>query len=319
MSEPELLIAREQVRAGLRGAVRRGEVERIRRGAYRRSPDDGPDRATGRDRWTALRGLHVDRARAVAAQLSSSHWFSHETAAVLHGLPVWRLPHQVHLVQHYRASARAAPDLRRHALPVEPGHGCERSGLAVTSLARTVADCVTTLPSLDGLVVADAGLRAGADPAEVARIVDDRYRGRARGLLVLELADAGAESAWETWVRYVAHWAGLPRPRTQVPVTTRRGRYRIDVGWEEHGVLVEFDGLVKYRDGALGDAHDADEARIAEKLRQDAVAEAVGVGLLRVTARDARDPQAVADRMLARFPAEIRRRACRNPLLPRPR
>jgi hypothetical protein len=329
----EILIARENVAAELRSAARRGEVERIRPGAYRRRTDDddggggsGVGNARGArdgggllDQWERARDLHVDRARAVHGQLDGPHWFSHETAALLHGLPVWRLPRQVHLVQGYRASSRAASDLHRHVLEVPEAHRLSSQGLPLTGLARTVADCVTTLPALDGLVVADAALRRGLVLGEAVDVIEGRYRGRARGLLVLELADDGAESAWESWLRYLAHWAGLPRPQTQVPVVTRRGTFRVDMGWEELGVLAEFDGLVKYRAGAFGPGYDADEARIAEKVRHDAIVEATGVGLLRVTSRDAQDPQAVADRLLARFPADVRGRARQNPLLPRPR
>ncbi|WP_402463742.1 hypothetical protein [Isoptericola aurantiacus] len=316
MSESEILLAGDHARSMLRSAERRGEVERLRRGAYRRVPDAG---VSSTDRWSSARRRHVDRARAAHAQLRRPHWFSHDTAAVLLGLPVWRLPDPVHLTQHYRASSRAARDLRRHVLPVADHHRDLALGLPVTTLERTVADCVTTLPALDGLVIADAALRSGLDLEATRRLVESRYRGGARGSRVLELADAGAESAWESWLRYVGWWAGLPRPRTQHPVRTRLGSFRVDLGWPEHQVLVEFDGLVKYRRGALGPDHDPDAARIAEKRREDAITEATGVRLLRVTSMDARDPQSVADRLVARFPPEVRRGARRDPLLARPR
>ncbi len=312
----EILVAREHLPTALRTARRAGEIERIRRGAYRVVPDDG---SRGPDRWSAARWLQVDRARALGRQLRSAHWFSHQTAAMLHGLPLWRLPSQTHVLQTYRASSRAARDVRRHFVEGRPADGCEVLGLPVTTLERTVADCATTLPPLDALVVADAAVARGLDRDRTAKLVASRARGGRRALLVLELADPGAESPWESWLRYVAHWAGLPHPRTQVPVRTAIGRFRVDLGWEDHRVLAEFDGLVKYRTGALGTDHDPDRARIDEKRRSDAITESTGIQPLHVTSKDAPDPQGVADRLLARFPADVRRAARKNPLLPRPR
>ena len=312
----EILVAREHLPTALRTARRAGEIERIRRGAYRVVPDDGSRRP---DTWSAARRLQVDRARALGRQLRTAHWFSHQTAAMLHGLPLWRLPSETHLLQTYRASSRAAADVRRHFVEVRPSDGGEVLGLPVTTLERTVADCATTLPPLDALVVADAALARGLDRDRTVQLVRMRSRGVRRALLLLDLADPGAESPWESWLRYVGHWAGLPRPRTQVPVSTALGDFRVDLGWEAHGVLAEFDGLVKYRAGALGPDHDPDRARIAEKRRSDAIAESTGTRPLHVTSRDAPDPQAVADRLVARFPADVRRAARRKPLLPRPR
>ncbi|NOV98744.1 hypothetical protein [Isoptericola halotolerans] len=337
MSTSEILVARDHDAALLRAARRRGEIERVRRGAYRAVPDggtrpgdvppgggdglDGRGAAGGRSYragWSAARGLALDRARAVSAQLRAVHWCSHATAAMLHDLPLWRLPSAVHLVQGYRASSRAAVDVRRHLLEVPPEHRTRVLDLPATTLARTVADCVTTLPPLEGLVVADAALARGLDAEESVAIVQGRRQGRRRGLLVLGLADPGAESPWETWLRYVAHWTGLPRPRTQVPVETRLGRHRVDLGWPDHGVLAEFDGLVKYRAGAFGEAYDPERALVAEKRREDAIAEQTGCRPLRVTSKDAARPESVSHRLLARFPADVRRAVRRPALLTRP-
>lgn len=317
VSSTEILIARDHDPYELRVRHRDGGLERLRRGAYRTVADDVPPSARGRT--SVARQREIDRARAVHAQLRAAHWFSHGTAAVLHRLAVWRIPDAVHVVQNYRASSRAAADVRRHILPVPPEHRDAVDGLPVTSLERTVADCVTTMPALDGLVITDSARRRGLDLDEARRIVKSRYRGQARGLLVLELSDAGAESPWESWLRYVGHWVGLPRPVTQVSVATRLGRFRVDLGWPKHRVLAEFDGLVKYRDGGLGDEHDPDQVRIDEKRREDAITERTGIVLVRFTSKDAPRPEEVAQRLAARFPAEVRRAARKNPLLTRPR
>ncbi len=61
---------------------------------------------------------------------------------------------------------------------------------------------------------------------------------------VLELADNGAESPQETKVRLVLIRGGLPRPVTQIPIRDARGRIvrRIDMGWPQSKVGVEYDG-----------------------------------------------------------------------------
>ncbi|MFI2103171.1 hypothetical protein ACH436_07760 [Isoptericola sp. NPDC019693] len=83
-------------------------------------------------------------------------------------------------------------------------------------------------------------------------------------------------------------------------------------------MLAEFDGRIKYRDGAFGPGYDAERALFEEKVREDAIVEHLGIRPLRFVARDARDPDGVARRLLARFPAEVRRAARVNPLLPPP-
>ena len=110
---------------------------------------------------------------------------------------------------------------------------------------------------------------------------------------VVEVADGGAESPGESAVRFVLLRYGLPAPQTQVPVRTRLGAFRADMGWEAWRLLVEFDGLVKYRELAGGDP-----ARVlyAEKRRQEAMEEE-GWRVLRVTTPDLRDGAGIVERV----------------------
>jgi hypothetical protein len=183
-----------------------------------------------------------------------------------------------------------------------------------------VVDCLTTVHPLEGLVVADWAVARGLRLPDAAAVLDARTKrnGRARARLLLDRADAGAESPWESWLRYVALRAGLPRPRTQYPIDTQIGKVFVDVAWPEHGVLAEFDGLVKYVDGSFGKDYDARRALFEEKVREDAIVEATGIRPVRFVARQAPDPDAVAARLLARFPKSVRDTARVNPLLPPP-
>ncbi|MEU2201509.1 hypothetical protein [Isoptericola sp. NPDC019482] len=301
-----LLIARHHDPAELRRATAAREMERVRRGAYR------APRAAALDPHAHAR----DHLAAVHRQLDAEHVLSHESAALVWGVPLWQTPTTTHVLQRSGASTRSARDIvRRRGLPER---WVERGGLPITDLTRTVVDCVTTMHPLGGLVVADWALGQGLDRDEAIRQLAERRRGVRRARLVLELAEERVDPPWETWLRYVAVRAGLPRPVTQFRVDTHAGRYEIDVVWLEHRVLAEFDGRIKYRDGAFGAGYDAERALFEEKVREDAITEHLGVRPLRFVARDARNPDQVARRLLARFPEEVRRAARRHPLLPPP-
>ncbi|MCA5892918.1 hypothetical protein LEP48_06060 [Isoptericola sp. NEAU-Y5] len=305
-----LLISREHDRAALRRAMADGALERVRRGAYRPSDGDPP-------RGRAHR-LALDHVRATHQQLGARHVFSHVSAALVRGVPLWSAPTTTHLLQRSSASSRSARDIVRHR--GLPDRWVEVDGLPVTDLVRTVVDCVTTLHPLEGLVVADWALAHGLDRDEaVAAVLARRRRnGRARGLLVLRSADGGAMPPWETWLRYLVLRLGLPRPETQFEVRTPVGKYFVDLAWVEHRVLAEFDGRIKYRDGEFGPGYDAERALFDEKVREDAITEHLGVRPRRFVARDAVDPRRSAERLLALFPPDVRRAARVNPLLPLP-
>jgi hypothetical protein len=280
---PEILLARDHDHATVRRALAAREIERLRRGAY-----VGVDPAQARLHPAERARRRAERAVvAVHRQLTARHVVSHESAALLHGAPAWRVPRAVHVIQGYGAKAGAAPDIVRHRSTLSDGEVVLLGDVPVTSVVRTVLDCVSTLPPLDGLVLADWALAQGIRREDLVAALDARTdrRHRRRARLVLELADGGAQSPWETRTRYVLLRAGFPRPRTQVPVVTRLGTFHADLGWDEWGPLVEFDGFVKYQDGVLSPGYDADAARFDEKRRDDAI-RAAGRRLLRITARD---------------------------------
>ena len=313
--EPEtpLHLAREHLPEEVRRRLAAGEWERVRRGTYRDTPP--PDVPP----VVAARTLAVARARAVALGLGADPVVSHASAALLHGLPLWELPTTTHVVQPYRRSGSAALDVTRHVGDIGVEDRTTVLGVTTTSLARTVADCLRTMPALDGLVVADAALARGVRRSDVAAVLDRRPGGRGsrRSRHVLELADPGAESARESWLRYVLLRTGLPRPETQVPLRTEAGPVRVDLGWTRWRLLLEFDGLVKYRTGPSGLAPREDPGRVLvrEKLRQEAI-ERTGHRVLRVTSRDR--PSHVVARVLRHVPPDVVRGLRPDPYLPPP-
>jgi very-short-patch-repair endonuclease len=90
----------------------------------------------------------------------------------------------------------------------------------------------------------------------------------------LALVDGGAESPKETELRLLLVRDGLPRPTTQIKV----GRRRVDMGWPECQVGVEYDG----------EQHWTDPRRHAEDIERLEFLAGQGWLIIRVSARQLR-------------------------------
>ena len=226
---------------------------------------------------------------------------SHQSAALLWGLPLIGDGSTVHVVQAV-PSGRCSPDTRRHRHLLLDSEIVEVDGRRLTSLARTVADCASMLPPQDGLVLADAALRRGLVREECMELLRARvgHRGVRRATTVVELADDGAESPGESRLRHMVLRAGLPVPRTQVLVETREGPAWGDVGWPQWRLIAEYDGVAKYTAGST-----AAEAVLKERRREIAI-ERAGWRVVRATAADLRRPEALLAEILQRAPAGAR-------------
>ncbi|SKC35019.1 Transcriptional regulator, AbiEi antitoxin, Type IV TA system [Krasilnikoviella flava] len=270
----------------------RGELVRVRRGQY-----TGPassDGGVARQREQRVLALVA----ATAATLRTAYCFSHETAALLHGLWVYRLAEEVHVSQGWKPKVRRGSGSPVHRHPVDlpaKDRTVVPAGLPVSTLERTMVDCARWLPGERALVVADSAFRAGAD-RRVAEAVLAEAAGKPgvrQARRIVELADARSESVGETRLRWLLDAAGLEPPDLAVAVDTWRGTVWIDLGWPGLAVGIEFDGTVKYSGGEYGDPR---ERLLAEKRRHDALTEA-GWTLLHVTWEDLADP----DRLVARI------------------
>lgn len=139
----------------------------------------------------------------------------------------------------------------------------------MTSPARTAFD-LGRRPGLQTAVVRfDALARATGVTVNDVQLLTHAHRG-ARGIKqlrrVLLLADAGAESPQETRTRLLLIAGGLPRPQTQIVVLHEWGAVlaRIDMGWEEWRVGVEYDGAQHWTDSRIR-ANDIDRAAELER------------------------------------------------------
>lgn len=250
--------------------------------------------------WNELAPESRHRAEVVAADLSASQTrpvFSHASAAVLWGLPLYRVrPTRVHVT---------APPDRRHSTPgilrhegrVSDDDVVDLDGIRCTSLARTVVDLARTVVPEAALAVADAALaRVGGDPwqfddtAEQALLADlaDRVRHpRLRGIVqarrIVSLADGRAQLPLESVTRYRLHQLGFGRPRLQVPVDgPRGGRFWMDIAVDQSRTFVECDGRDKYLNDELRGDRSAEQVVLDEKIREDWVRGTTGWRVIRV-------------------------------------
>jgi very-short-patch-repair endonuclease len=128
-------------------------------------------------------------------------------------------------------------------------------GLPVTIPARTAFD-IGRRTGIDLAVERlDALMNATGIAVADIETIAARHRG-ARGLSqlakVLSFVDGGAESLWETRTRLIVVRAGLPTPQTQLVVRNRFGDFiaRLDMGWKNRKVGIEFDGAQHWTSAA---------------------------------------------------------------------
>lgn len=254
--------------------VAQGELRRLRKNCY-----------VAESHWAELSVLQRLALGAAAHHHSlvgiptNGHVYSHETAAVLHQLELWRPGIDVHVTQPTRTSnASHGSDVRNHCASFDDDDVVLLHGLPVTSLRRTTIDCARTLTVDQALIIADQGLRRGVSRATTLNDIEllGPVTGVARAREVLEAADAAAESPGETLARARIRRFGLPRPQAQLEVTTRLGRHRLDFGWPELRVGLEFDGRIKYFA-----VEPTDEVLYQERRRERALIEA-GWTILRI-------------------------------------
>lgn len=147
-----------------------------------------------------------------------------------------------------QASRQKTKGILLHSDELWDDEGCFIRGIPVTTPARTAFDLGRRRGLTTAVIRLDALMQAtNVKPPEVA-LIADRHRG-ARGTVQLRealgLADAGAESPQETRTRLVLTAAGLRPQRTQIEIFNRFGGYvhRIDMGWDDWQVGVEYDGI----------------------------------------------------------------------------
>lgn len=138
-----------------------------------------------------------------------------------------------------------------HSDTLAPGETKSIGEMTVTAPARTAFDVGRRLPFVDGIQRIDALMNAThVKVADIVAALHPGVRGLAQLYRILTFVDGGAESPYESLTRLVLMQAGLPPLETQIEVCDRYGAMfaRIDMGWREYSVGVEFDGAQHWTD-----------------------------------------------------------------------
>jgi hypothetical protein len=122
----------------------------------------------------------------------------------------------------------------------------EVEGVACTTSVRTALDLLRHLPPHLGLGYADAMAHAGLFPVTALVERAEGWRGGrniARARRLAALCEPLTESFGESWTRLRILDAGFPRPTAQVPLGEGRVEFRLDLGYPERRIAIEYDGL----------------------------------------------------------------------------
>lgn len=281
-------------------AVARGQLTRVRHGAYvRQAPADPIER-------------HRQLVAATLPRCASDSVLSHMSAAAVHGLPTWSDElGRVHLTRPGGGSGRRGAALHTHRAEIPADQVTVVDGLVVTDLTRTVADVARVSTYERGVVVGDAAMNRGLDLALLHEVLlqSPRRVGDPQARRVAAFIRPGAESGGESMSRIVLHRLGLATPTLQYEIcdpATGTVVARSDFAWPEFRTLGEFDGRLKYG-RFLRSGQTPGDVVFAEKVREDLLRE-LGWEVVRWIWDDLRHPEQIAARLERAF-ARGRRRA----------
>lgn len=239
--------------------LKAGRWSRVATGVYSLA---GWPESWRRSLWAAH--LHVSPASVV----------SHEAAAALHGLILFR-PGPVVVTVPHGDHERPMNEVRVHqSTDLVPAHVARIDGLPVTTVARTLLD-LAAVAGRDrlGRSLDDAHVSKLCPLSDVQNLYEELRRPGKRGMKRLGrlLAARGPgyvppESVLERRLHGVLDDPRLPKPRRQFPLPWRGpAEQRVDLAFPEHKVIVEADGR---RWHTRMDQMAADRRRDREALNQ---------------------------------------------------
>jgi hypothetical protein len=222
-----------------------------------------------------LRGVFVDstvtdstelRALAVAQVLPAGAAVVRRTAAWLFGVDALEpgrhcLPPPVECAVPVGVEPLCRPGIACYVSPLSSDDVVQVGGVPCTTPVRTSVDLLRTAAPHVGLAAADAlahlGL-VGVPDLLTALGAWEGYRGVVRARRLAALVEPATESPGESWLRLRIIDAGFPRPRVQIEIRTAEGRlvYRLDMGWPDRRLAVEYDGQ-DHHSSQSDRAHDA--------------------------------------------------------------
>lgn len=247
------------------------------------------DRSFWGVRAGSLQTSLIERCSLLQLRMPSNSFFSHTTAALIHGMPLpwflednpalhvsvpapWRAPHASGIVGH-RTGA--------------PASVVEHSGIRISSPERTWCDlgALLSVPNLvaagDFVINRHAPLASAEQLALALRTATNR-RGRRALEAALPRLDARSESPQESRLRLILQDAGIKVSRINHVVTDRFGEFvaRTDFHLDDLNVVLEYQG----------DYHRTTVGQWRADMTRRSKIEATGPRVMELNADDLRNP-----------------------------
>lgn len=240
------------------------------------------------DSWDAYVARPMARIRAAHLTLRIPHVFSHDSAAILHGVRLLRPQDSaVHITHGNVRGSRSRFGIEHHGAVVNPSRRGRVRGLDVLDVPRTVTDLAREHGYLSGLVAADGALHQGWGRSHLGAAAEE-MAGWPFSITVRAVvgdADGGSESVGETLMRDLVIGVLGHEAETQFPVLTRRGVRWCDLRVGRH--LFEFDGRIKYQSSEDGGVADRElEQVLWDERRREVDVTDEGFGMTRLTYAD---------------------------------
>lgn len=238
----------------------------------------------------ALPAEHQLYARGAALVIPPDGVLGGRSAACWFGAPFASVVDPVVVVVPPGTAWRGPKGVHAHRTALEPDEVIRVDDIPMTTPLRTAWEICTleTVPTavgiLDGMV--RAGYLSAADLASLAASMRGRWR-HSRAGVVVPLVDGRAQSPPESWVRVACVRAGLPAPTPQF-VVVENGVFlgQVDLAWPEARLVVEYEG-----------PHHFEQLQIARDDRRYGALVAAGWRVIRLSANDLRDLDAVIRRI----------------------
>jgi uncharacterized protein DUF559 len=267
--------------------------EALRRGDVTRNDLRTRYRAVYRDVYLPKDADVTAAAKARAAWLSTGATLAGVSAAAVWGTRWLDAGAPAEII---RADRHSQPDIVVHTYDLAADEVCPVRGMRVTTPARTAFDIGRRGPADQAIPILDALLNAtNVKPADVVALAAGHpgARGVRHLRAALELVDGGAESPQETRVRLTLVGAGLPKPETQIGFFDQYGHafIRVDMGWREWKVAVEYDGI----------QHWSDRYQRSWDIDRIAQLEVMGWTVVRVSAEMLSRPHIIIERVRAKL------------------
>ena len=286
--------------------VRDGQLVRKRHGTYATAEAV----ATGEKDNAHAHALAVRAALMVASAAGAVA--SHESAALIHGIPLLKEPSEG-LVSLTRPATvfrdRPLRGVRFYPARLPAGHVTMELEVPVTTITRTVIDLSRTRSFMDGVVAADYAIRKLRVSKSALSAVIGACRGwpgTDRARRVVDFSDGRSGSPLESCARVVFDAFRLPAPELQAEVSGgpransggtvahEHDEYNVDFMWQEYMTVAETDGLMMC---------DSGQRAIDERKRDRLIREA-GYKLVHITRAELlKYPEQIIQRVLDAFAA----------------